>query len=81
MTWTHLLSLREGGILGHRDIEMLTARPQLGSVGLGQGNQLESAPWGPACTELPSVECVFACWEKTIGKKPPLLKGRGTNVC
>lgn len=44
MTWTHLLSLREDGILGHEDAEMLTAFPQLGSVGLGQGSQLESAP-------------------------------------
>lgn len=64
LAWSPLLSLREGGISGHEDVEMLTTWPQLGSVSLGQGSQLESAPWGPICSQLQKHGVLLASWEK-----------------
>lgn len=43
-TGSLLLSLREGEISGHEDVEKLTIYLHLGSVSLCQGSQLESAP-------------------------------------
>lgn len=75
MTWAlargPLPSLREGGISGHEDIEMLKTCPQLGSVGLGQGGQLKSTPWGPVCS-----------WENNYGAEASSAeRSQVTDVC